>query len=212
VDFGASARRRDGKPDGGDALELTVRVNDEPKPEVMRQIARQLVSEAREALESAAHCGKQPPQWVQVFMSPAGWDHYHQLREEAVHSDQAIPEPAPHTGGVAGLYSPDNEVSACYTHTGQGQRQPRESARAVPAEMNGTHETVKAIAAETMSMHELELMRDYGRAQEWAALVIDGEEIIAAGRAHWLAFVWLSQQNEQQRRVYEYIRERSQHS
>ena len=98
VDFGASARRNDGKQDGGDALELTVRVNDEPKSEVMRELARQLMSEAREAVESAAHCGEQPPQWVQGFMSPAGWEHY-QRREEAGHSDQAITESAPHKGG-----------------------------------------------------------------------------------------------------------------
>ena len=102
VDFGASARRDDGKQDGGDVLELTVRVNEEPKPEVMRQLARQLVSEAREAMESAARCGEQPPQWVQAFMSAAGWEHYLQLREEASYSEQAITaiqEPAPHTGG-----------------------------------------------------------------------------------------------------------------
>ena len=80
VDFGASVRRSDGKQDGGDALELTVRVNDQPKPEVMCELARRLVSETREAVESAAHCGEQPPQWVQAFMSKAGWEHYHQLR------------------------------------------------------------------------------------------------------------------------------------
>ena len=55
VDFGASARRADGKPDGGDALELTIRVNDESKPEIMREIARQLVSEARHA--DCSGCG-----------------------------------------------------------------------------------------------------------------------------------------------------------
>ena len=68
----------------------------------MRELARQLVSEAREALESAARNGERPPQWVQAFMSPAGWQHYRQLREEAGYSDQAItarPEQAPHTGG-----------------------------------------------------------------------------------------------------------------
>jgi hypothetical protein len=96
VDFGASARRRDGKPDGGDALELIVRINDEPKPEVMRQIARQLVSEAREAMDRAARCGEQPPRLVQMFMSPAGWHQYHHLRNEAA---AVILEPAPQTGG-----------------------------------------------------------------------------------------------------------------
>lgn len=102
VDFGASARREDGKQDGGDALELAVRLNEEPKPEVMRELARQLVSEAREAMESAAHRGEQPPPWVQALMSPAGWQRYRQLREEAGHCDQAIiatVEPAPRAGG-----------------------------------------------------------------------------------------------------------------
>jgi transcription initiation factor TFIIIB Brf1 subunit/transcription initiation factor TFIIB len=188
VDFGASARRRDGKPDGGDALELTVRLNDEPKPQVMRQLARQLVSQAREALEIAAHCSEPPPQWVQAFMSPAGWEHYRHLREEAGHSDQAmpaIPEPAPYTRGVGGLYPLDTDASARHTHHGQEPRQLQDAAQTVPAQMNRPHETVKAWAAEPVSMHELELMRDYGRAQEWAALIIDGEEIIPAGRAHW---------------------------
>ncbi len=42
------------------------------------------------------------------------------------------------------------------------------------------------------------------------ALVIDGEEIIPVGRSNWLHFIWLSQQKDQQRRVYEYMRDRSQ--
>ncbi len=211
VDFGASARRADGKQDGGDALELTVRLNDEPKPQVMREIARQLVSKARQALESAAHGGEQPPPWVQAFMSPAGWEHYRQLREEAGHSDQAIPAiPEPCTGGVGGLYPLDNGASASHTHNGQEPRQLQDAAQTMPAKMNRPHVTVEAGAAESVGMHELELMRDYGRAQEWAALVIDGEEIIPAGRAHWLDFVWLSQQKQQQRRVFEFIKGRSQ--
>jgi hypothetical protein len=54
----------DGKQDSGDALELTVRVTEDAKPEMMRQIARQLVHEASN--------GEQSPAWVQTFMSPAG--------------------------------------------------------------------------------------------------------------------------------------------
>ena len=54
-------------------------------------------------------------------------------------------------------------------------------------------------------MQELELIRDYGRAHEWPALVIDAEEIIPAGRADWLDFVWLSHNKNLQRRVYEYV-------
>ena len=49
----------------------------------MCELAHQLVSEAREAMESAAQRGEPPPPWVQAFMSKAGWEHYHQLREEA---------------------------------------------------------------------------------------------------------------------------------
>src|SRR5215469_767920 len=74
----------------------------------MYELARQLVSEAREAIESAAHCGEHIPQRVQAFMSPAGWERYHQLCEEAGHSDQAITasaEPMPSTGGLGGFYS-----------------------------------------------------------------------------------------------------------
>lgn len=89
---------------GGGTLELTVRVNEEPQAEAMRQAVHQLVSEAREALERAARKGEQPLQWVQAFMSPAWWERYHQLCEEADHSDQTVTtrsEQASHTGGVA---------------------------------------------------------------------------------------------------------------
>ncbi len=100
TDFGASARRADGQPDGGDMLKLRVRVNagrdGMSKSATMHQIARQLIAEAIHTLESAAYCGEQPPQWVQAFMNPAGWEHYRQLRNEA---GRASTEPAPHTGG-----------------------------------------------------------------------------------------------------------------
>jgi hypothetical protein len=62
----------------------------------------------------------------------------------------------------------------------------------------------------TGAIRALEAMRDDGRPQQWAALVISGEEISTAERADWLDFVWLSHQKEQQRRVFEWIRGRSQ--
>lgn len=198
VDFGASARRADGKQDGGDALELTVRVNEVAKPEVMRELARQLVSEAREALESAAHRGEQPPQWVQAFMSPSGWEHYHQVCEEAVYSDQAITEPAPHARKAAGFPSPDARATASQTHPDQEQQQGHHSPQAVPST-----NPMQAIAM-------LDTIKDYGQEHAWAALQLDGEEIVPAGRSNWLHFVWLSQQHDQQRHVYEYIRGQSQ--
>jgi hypothetical protein len=45
-------------------------------------------------------------------------------------------------------------------------------------------------------MQKPETIRDYDRAHEWPAMVIDGEEIIPAGRADWLEFVWLSQEKQ----------------
>jgi len=196
--FGASARHNDGRQDGGDALELTVRVNEEPKAAVMRELARQLVSEAREAVESAAHGGEQAPQWVQAFMSPAGWGHYHQRREEVGHSDQAITEPAPHIEGSVGCASPDNDAPASSPRPSQEQRQLQDSVQAVPS----------STPVQTLAM--LEAIKEYSQASAWAALVIDGEEIISAGRSNWLHFVWLAQQQDQQHRVYEHIRGRSQ--
>ena len=62
-------------------------------------------------LEQAASNGEQPPAWVQTVMSPAGWEHYDTLREEAGHPDQAalaITELVP-TRGVAGFH-PSNSV------------------------------------------------------------------------------------------------------
>jgi hypothetical protein len=65
---------------------------------------------------------------------------------------------------------------------------------------------VKALRVEPVSTQELEMIRDYGRAHEWPTLVLNGEAIIPAGRADWLDFVWLSHQQEQQRRVYEFVK------
>lgn len=144
-------------------------------------------------MESAAHCGEQPPPWVQAFMSQAGWEHYYHLREEAGHSDQAITESAPHIGGIVGCSSPDNDTPASQTHPDQEQRQLQHSVQAVPAS-----NPMQALAM-------LEAIKDYGQAAAWAALLIDGEEIIPAGRSSWLQFVWLSHKQEQQRRVYEFI-------
>ena len=54
------SRRDDDKRDGEDAPELAVRVNEEPKPKVLRR----LVGKAREAMESAAQRREQPLPWV----------------------------------------------------------------------------------------------------------------------------------------------------
>jgi hypothetical protein len=95
VDFGASARRSDGKQDGGDALELQVRLSEQSKSEVMRQAARDLVKEARAALESSARAGEQLLTWVQEILTPAGWHHYQQLRDPASESHVSTIDQAP---------------------------------------------------------------------------------------------------------------------
>jgi hypothetical protein len=79
-DFGAEARRLDGRPDGGDALELLVRITSVPKVEILRQLGKVLVASARAELERAARSGLLPEQWVQDIMSEAGWTHYWSLR------------------------------------------------------------------------------------------------------------------------------------
>lgn len=64
--------RSDGKQDGGDALELETRISEQSKPETMSQAARDLVREARAALESAARAGQQPPSMGAKFVYSSG--------------------------------------------------------------------------------------------------------------------------------------------
>src|SRR5258706_3053518 len=147
VDFGASARRNNGKQDGGDALELAVRVTQEAKPEVMRQAARQLVQEAREAMERAAWRGEEPPGWVVAMMTKAGWERYHALRAEAryvVDQAQAASEAAQvpqSTRGVAGFYPSPETAQGDTQLPGEEVRQRQKTASAVPCDANRGRET-----------------------------------------------------------------------
>ena len=87
VDFSARSRQPDGKLDGGDALELAARRNGDSKAAksaTLREAARMLVREARNALECAARTVEEPPEWVATIMTEAGWQRYHSLRAEAV--------------------------------------------------------------------------------------------------------------------------------
>ena len=86
VDFSARSMQPDGKHDGGDALELVARRNGESRVEKsnsLREVARTLVSEARDALELAARAGEYPPSWVTQIMTEAGWQRYHSLCAES---------------------------------------------------------------------------------------------------------------------------------
>jgi len=82
ADFGAAAREDDGRPTGGDVLELLVRTLGRSKAQVLRDLGREMVAQARAELESAASRQVDPPMWVQQIMSEAGWNHYRRLRNE----------------------------------------------------------------------------------------------------------------------------------
>ncbi len=79
ADFGQSARRQDGNPDTGDALELQVRLTQTPKPEILREAAKALVAEARATLEGAARGGQPLPEWLEAILTDAGRAHYARL-------------------------------------------------------------------------------------------------------------------------------------
>lgn len=85
IDFGATARRGNGRHDGGDALELFVRLSGREKQDVMRDLARDLNREARHALEEAARAGQAPPGWVQALLTESGWQYYQSLRVRRTH-------------------------------------------------------------------------------------------------------------------------------
>jgi hypothetical protein len=82
ADFGAAAREDDGRPTGGDVLELLIRTSGRSKAEVLRELGREMVADARAELERAAARQVDPPAWVQAIMSEAGWNHYRRLRSE----------------------------------------------------------------------------------------------------------------------------------
>ena len=79
-DFGAGALHDDGRLDGGDVLELLVRMKGGRKAEILRQLGQEMIAEARAELERAARSEVLPDQWVQIIMSEAGWTRYWHLR------------------------------------------------------------------------------------------------------------------------------------
>jgi hypothetical protein len=139
VDFGASAARPGGKRDGGDALELAARITQETKPEVMRQAARALLSEARAAMESAGRSGQLPPAWVQVYMSPAGWERYEHLCHEYDHQGQHPGDPP----------TPDATIQAQERKTGTANEHAEHAGGVVGScARSQAHDTPEALAAE----------------------------------------------------------------
>jgi hypothetical protein len=82
TDFGASARRPDGRQDGGDALELQARLTRTTKSDILRKAAKQLVVQARTELESAAQAGQSLPTWIEEIVTDAGRAHYEHVKCE----------------------------------------------------------------------------------------------------------------------------------
>ncbi len=128
TDFGASARRDDGTQDSGDALELQVRVSQEPKPEVLRQTGKELVQQARTALECAAKNNEPIPAWLEEIITEAGRAHYERIRNNG-QTATSTSEP----GGVTGFSTGQASTPVDLTQTSQEQRQLRDSALAVPS-------------------------------------------------------------------------------
>ena len=112
VDFSARSLQPNGKHDGGDALELAARRNGESKAaksNTLREAARMLVREARNALEGAARAGEEPPAWVAQIMTEAGWQRYHSLCAKSTATQTT-------SRGVTGF-----QPAGLTTHAGQEQ-------------------------------------------------------------------------------------------
>ena len=112
VDFSVRSLQPDGKHDGGDALELAARRNGESKAgksNTLREAARSLVRDARDALEGAARAGEEPPTWVAQIMTEAGWQRYHSLCAESTATQTT-------SRGVTGFLP-----AGSTTHAGQEQ-------------------------------------------------------------------------------------------
>ncbi len=81
TDFSSRVRRADGRQDGGDALELYVRLRGGSKAALLAELGREMIREARSELETAARRGTQPPDWVVEITTPAGWEHYRKMAQ-----------------------------------------------------------------------------------------------------------------------------------
>ncbi len=81
-----SARRPDGKQDGGDAFELYSRKSGRTKDEIFRELRQVFNREASRELLRAARAGEVPTTWAAKMMTPTGWSVYNQNREKAGYS------------------------------------------------------------------------------------------------------------------------------
>jgi len=182
VDFGSGARKANGKQDGGDALELQVRVSGQSKAAVLSQVARDLNVAARAELEAAAREGKNPPAWVEELLTENGWayyDYYQRTQAKRVAKQQ----PAEHSGDAAGQeVAPPAELAPREIPESHEQRPPRG-----PDHVEVAH-----------------AIFEYARRIGYPRLQI-GDIVIEAGRG-WMGFVYSPKVTWEQRlQVYQYV-------
>jgi len=190
VDFGAGARKHNGKQDGGDALELQVRVSGLAKSAVLSQVARELNAEARAVLEDAARAGAEPPEWVLELITENGWSYYDYYARTkgkgASAAEHQEPQPAPE------------------------ERPALEEERRVAATMVSTPALSEELPRQSMPQHApkyhevWEVILGYGRRIGYPRLQV-GDIVIEAGRG-WAGFVYAPKVTREQRlQVYNYI-------
>jgi hypothetical protein len=147
VDFSAQSLQPDGKHDGGDALELAARRNGESKAAksaTLREAARTLVREARDALERATRVGEEPPAWVAAIMTEAGWQRYRSLCAEAA---RTITSTA--SRGVAGFLHVGDATQTTHEQIAQRAAQPPPATHVVSRENAQEQDSREAL--ETMA-------------------------------------------------------------
>ncbi len=112
TDHSIHGRRPDGTRDSGDALELASKVWGMSKADILRETTKEITSQARAELESAASAGQPPPLWLEepaCIITPAGRRKYAQLlvaQGSAIAS--AVPTPP------ASLSAKDSRASGPY--------------------------------------------------------------------------------------------------
>ena len=150
VDFSARSKQRDGKHDGGDALELLARRNGETKESksgTLQKIGHDLVREAKVTLEDAARVGELPPSWVASIMTEAGWQHYHRLRNAGRSATQTTVKPS---RGVIG-FDYGETTQAARERVSQGRAQQTDLKLTVPNESVQMQDTPEALATDIVA-------------------------------------------------------------
>lgn len=182
ADFGQSARRPDGNPDTGDALELQQRLTQAPKPAIMRQAAKELIAQARADLESAARNGQPIPAWLEEIITDAGRAHYARLA--------GTQPPAQDTGGVTGFSTLPIASDAAPA---------AESERTAPA-----IKTPLGVPSGDATKEQKDAVRVWAERQDWRAVELQGQRYGGDKRAWQLGLsMWWSPDEIQ--RLAEYV-------